>query len=638
MKKVIIFFTLCTQAISLTGSAPLPLYTDVKKDLEEVRDVKQGQEKKTHEEKQARENPSMVKTQELPIKIAFSPNGNIAVVANKKSDTLSIYHVDNQRGKFTSVAGSPFKTEGNGPSSVTFSPNGELTAVINKYSDTVSLYHIDNQTGNVTSISGSPLNTQGQPRAVAFFPKGPFVAIINGDGNYNESNTVNIYKIDYQTKSVTPIAESTLKIGEERHPSSIAFSPNGNFAGIANMISNTISMYHVNNKTGSLIAVEGSPFKTTGEPDDITFSPDGNFVATPGTFSGNAIHVYRINNQTGILTSIPGSPFKTGKFPTQIVFSPHGNIAAVTNMGDNTVSVYLVDHQTGQLTEIAGSPFKTGGKTPESIAFSPNLNIAAITNKGNSTISIFEVNQQTGAFRPITGDILELVHARLAQQEVHKVLIESGPLTNEEENIISHYLGASAEKSIKPTLTQEQINYDIKEDKGEIPAPIKAAMDKTRKERYERILNKDLLFAAIHANDFDKFNANLTPFTVNAKNDAPPHKTPLMEAAHHGYTNMVQRLIEYQGIIQDTCLHKKIIHSEFDATDQLGNTALIIAVREKQFAIARMIAERMTLSAINMANQMGVDAYTIAIKYADTHEKNPDYKILLTILEQAHKH
>jgi 6-phosphogluconolactonase len=120
--------------------------------------------------------------------------------------------------------------------------------------------------------------------------------------------------------------------------------------------------------------------------------------------------MYIVDQTTGALTSVPGSPFATGANPNTVAFSPYilGNLfVAVANFNDNTASVYQVNLTTGALTEIQDSPFATGIQ-PDGIAYSPIVSgrlFAAVANFGDQTTSAYQVITATTNTSPLLSAI-----------------------------------------------------------------------------------------------------------------------------------------------------------------------------------------------------------------------------------------
>ncbi len=122
------------------------------------------------------------------------------------------------------------------------------------------------------------------------------------------------------------------------------------------------------------------------------------YVANAGSWN---VSTYTIDERTGALTQIAGSPFVTGQNPISVVVSTNGKFAYVTNLFSNTVSAYTIDAETGGLTPVNGSPF--AADTPYSMALSPNGRFAFVTDYDSTTVSAFTINAETGALTPVAG-------------------------------------------------------------------------------------------------------------------------------------------------------------------------------------------------------------------------------------------
>lgn len=316
-------------------------------------------------------------------------------------------------GSFQMVAGSPFPA-GSGPGWVTYSPivQGNIfAAVSNYYANNVTVYTVNTTTGVLTQIPGSPFLTGSTPATVAYTPivqENVFAAV----PNYND-NSLSVYVVNQSTGSLTPVAGSPFSAGPG--PYDIAFSPivQGNlFAGVPNFNGNSASMYLVNQSTGQLTQVPGSPFPTGSAPYGLSLSPvaSGNLFAATTNFNDGTITVFLVDQSTGTLTQVPGSPFSTGSGsgsnPIGIAYSPlafERLFLAVTNSADSTVSIYLVNQATGALTQVPGSPFATG-TNPNTVTFSPYVLgylFAAVANFNDNTVSVYQVNVTTGALTQV---------------------------------------------------------------------------------------------------------------------------------------------------------------------------------------------------------------------------------------------
>jgi len=138
------------------------------------------------------------------------------------------------------------------------------------------------------------------------------------------------------------------------------------FAYVANQISNNVSGYTINPRTGTLTAIAGSPFAAGSLPLSVAVAPSGRFAYVANEGFTN-VSGYTINPSTGALTAIAGSPFAAGFAPFSVAVDPSGRFAYVANVNSGNVSGYTIDPSTGALTAITGSPFPAGAG-PVSVA------------------------------------------------------------------------------------------------------------------------------------------------------------------------------------------------------------------------------------------------------------------------------
>ena len=227
-------------------------------------------------------------------------------------------------------------------------------------------------------MPGSPFATGTAPGSVAFSPSGALVAVANVN-----SNTVSVFSVG-SGGALTQVTGSPFATGDG--PGSVAFSPSGALLAIANLDDSTVSVFSVGSG-GALTQVAGSPFTTGTAPESVAFSPSGALLAVANA-STNTVSVFSVGS-SGALTQVAGSPFATGTEPSSVAFSPSGALLATANFDANTVSVFSVGSG-GALTQVAGSPFATGG-FPNSVAFSPSSLLFAVANLLSNTVSMFSV-------------------------------------------------------------------------------------------------------------------------------------------------------------------------------------------------------------------------------------------------------
>jgi 6-phosphogluconolactonase len=307
---------------------------------------------------------------------------------------------------FAQVPGSPFADKGSDPSSSPFSPSGELLATGNPGADNVSIFSVNQTTGDLKEVTGSPFNAGTGPFVVAFSPNGEFLAAANYD-----SNSVSIFSVNQTTGALKAVTGSPFATQSE--PLGVAFSPSGGLLAVTNRGGDTVSLFSVNQTTGVLKGVSGSPFTTGENPVSVAFSPSGELLATgnEGFRSGmeeeGSVSVFSVNQTTGSLTADSLTDYGPGVVPFSIAFSPTGGFLAtgdakgLASFHDAaSVSVFAVDRADGALSQVAGSPFPAGGE-PSGIAFSPGGGRLASADVRPDAVSLFSFNESTGAISQV---------------------------------------------------------------------------------------------------------------------------------------------------------------------------------------------------------------------------------------------
>ena len=231
----------------------------------------------------------------------------------------------------------------------------------------LSAYQLSSDGTTVTELQGSPFPTGSGPVAVAASEPG-LLYVAN-----SQSNNIAGYTLDPNTGVPTPIPGSPFPAGSG--PSSIEVAPPVYPSGfgptlviVSNMSSNDVSVYAVGG-AGGLTPVPGSPFAAGAAPSS---SATGNYLPLKYVYVANSqsndISGYSIDDTTGTLTALAGSPSPTGVLPLPVAVSSGGMFLYVANDGSNTLSAYSIDHSTGALTPVSGSPFAVG-QSPTAVWF-----------------------------------------------------------------------------------------------------------------------------------------------------------------------------------------------------------------------------------------------------------------------------
>jgi YVTN family beta-propeller protein len=225
---------------------------------------------------------------------------------------------------------------------------------------------------------------------------------------HSATSNVSMYSIN----QITGTLQSIGTVAAGTAPWSVAVDPYGKFAYVANEGSNDVSMYSINANTGTLESLGTVPAGTS--PISVTVDPKRKFayVANEGS---NDVSMYSINTTTGTLE--PLGPIAAGVVPSSVAVDPSGNFAYVTNIdwtdpievntghGGN-ISMYRINATSGILEPMGTTPT---GIYPRFMAFDPSHEFAYTAICGNferiqGDVSMYTIDATTGTLT-LTGTI-----------------------------------------------------------------------------------------------------------------------------------------------------------------------------------------------------------------------------------------
>ena len=426
----------------------------------------------------------------FPVALAFNPSGTLLAVANNSANSVSVYSVNASTGALTPVAGSPFPTFSNDPSadssapvSLAFNPTGSILAVANHGNETqatIDMFAVNASTGALTPATSTD---EDQPTALAFSSNG-LLAVTTS------YNALDLFTVDATTGAVTRVGSS----GGVGNPVDVTFNPSGDLIAVTNQIGGTelnLSMFQVN-ASGSTVTFVNT-FATSAQAESVAFSPSGDLLAVSDESEAD-LWVYSVDQSSGNVTPVTGSPLTTPAGTRGVAFSPDGRWLSATSgtgvsvfttalapslsvstplgsttlptiftgsvpdaqfscqaatgdtlasgtagcsasvdggsaiasgtplpgtLGEHTVvltatetngqstsetGAYMVPppRQTLQPVAVPGSPV-AAGSYPNGVAFAPSGDLLAVPNGGDNTVSVYSVNQASGALVGVTG-------------------------------------------------------------------------------------------------------------------------------------------------------------------------------------------------------------------------------------------
>lgn len=272
-----------------------------------------------------------------PKSAAFSPNGNYLATADNYSGNVTMFRVKN--GILSKGLSYPLPAGSDHPTSIAFSKN--LVAVANSfkvYENRVTLFTVDPDGTLVNGTSyGLPLFGRccAGVEAIAFSPQGEYLATVGGLAD------VGIFQV-YSNGTLSSGTHYTLPEGTG-YPRSIAFSPNGETLCAANIQSlqkpfptGTVALFHVYSNGTLSDGTSYSLPSQSKKPVAVTFSPDGNYIAT-ANFGSNDVSIVTLTNSTSY--SLPLGSMQ----PDSVSFSPDGKHLITSDYSDDDMTLFVVN-------------------------------------------------------------------------------------------------------------------------------------------------------------------------------------------------------------------------------------------------------------------------------------------------------
>lgn len=250
---------------------------------------------------------------EGPSGLAISPDGKLALVANRFGGSVSVLSIDGKTVKVTDTItiGKPEDLV----SAVAISPDGKRALVVKSGADKVAVLTIDN--GKVSYDPHADLPANHFPYNVAITPNGRLALVANtGDSGSSDGNVDTVSVIDMTAKPIHVVDHIT--VGDS--PEGLAISPKGNIAvTVEARGSNRAKSTWYYHPVGaiSVLRIAGDKVTKTGEvnvgvlPEGVAFSADGSHLYV-GNFMDSDLSVLQVNgdkiSDTGHRFKLPGQP------------------------------------------------------------------------------------------------------------------------------------------------------------------------------------------------------------------------------------------------------------------------------------------------------------------------------------------
>lgn len=261
-------------------------------------------------------------------------------------------------GALTAITGSPFPSSNTESSSFTTDPAGKFLFMCGANNDQVTVFAINQSNGSLTTVGSfatgffaDQASTDGQ---------GKFLYVTAG----NLGTEVDVFSIG-SSGALTPVVGNPFPITIAQ----LAGEPTGKFMlGVTGNGANNgftpddhVYVFSINQSTGALTQVVGSPFATNYTPDALAVHPSGTFVYTFNQtgVSTSPMEGFQFNTNTGALTPLGTSPF-TALTANAGMFDQSGTYLLMHPT--TTLTAASVNTTTGALTAL-GTPITNVGSS-----------------------------------------------------------------------------------------------------------------------------------------------------------------------------------------------------------------------------------------------------------------------------------
>jgi len=255
---------------------------------------------------------------EDPCYISFDRSGKFVLIANYSSGNFAVFPIlsDGRLGEHTAVVQDsgplgPNKERQEAPHAHWIEPSAHnrFVYVADLGLDRVLIYNFDAATGALTPGANSSSTNPGDSFSATLNPgTGPRHVAFSRDGNFmyvlgELQSNVTVFKNDAREtfRQVQRISALPAGFSGRNDAAEIAIHPNGKFLYTSNRGHESIAVFVIEPKTGTLTLVADVPTRGK-EPRHFALDPTGQYLLAENQLSGNIVE-FRIDPATGKLTA-----------------------------------------------------------------------------------------------------------------------------------------------------------------------------------------------------------------------------------------------------------------------------------------------------------------------------------------------
>jgi DNA-binding beta-propeller fold protein YncE len=243
-----------------------------------------------------------------PSGLSFSPDGKMALVANRGDNSISVLSVNGTDVKITDTVSMPDSV-----SQVVFTPDGKRALTTRFPAHKLSVLDI---AGGKVTYSKLDLPTGQWPYNVVVSPNGKLALTSDNGGAGSSDGSVDTTSV-VDLEANPPRIIDRVVVGDG--PEGLAVSPKGNLAVAAILRGSNMKKAYFYHQNGSLSILKIDGKKVTkiadievgGLPEAVAFTPDGKYILA-GNFLSQDFSILKVNGtkvtDTGKRFKVPGHP------------------------------------------------------------------------------------------------------------------------------------------------------------------------------------------------------------------------------------------------------------------------------------------------------------------------------------------